>query len=97
MLQCNATAGENYVLSGTTMPVEPRKMQYYFAKTQKNAGVRAVTFHSLRHRFASRAVEVGFDIKTLSEILGHSKVELTMNLYVHSSMDRKRSCMQLLG
>lgn len=97
MLQSNATAGENYVLSGNAKPIEPRKMQYHFARILKKAGLKAVTFHSLRHRFASRAVEVGFDIKTLSEILGHSKVELTMNLYVHSSMDRKRSCMQLLG
>lgn len=97
MLQSNADTPDHYVLSGASAPVEPRKMQYHFAKMLKKAELRAVTFHSLRHRFASRAVEVGFDIKTLSEILGHSKVELTMNLYVHSSMDRKRSCMQLLG
>ena len=97
MLKSNTTAGDNYVLSGNTKPIEPRKMQYHFEKILKKAGLRAVTFHSQRHSFASRAIEVGFDIKTLSEILGHSKVELTMNLYVHSNMDRKRSCMQLLG
>ena len=87
---------ENYVLSGSTQPIEPRKMQYAFARILKNAELPSVRFHSLRHAFASRAVEVGFDIKTLSEILGHSKIELTMNLYVHSNLDRKRSCMKLL-
>ena len=96
MLSKCETAPDNYVLSGCDSPVEPRKMQYHFAKILKNANLPSVRFHSLRHAFASKAVEVGFDIKTLSEILGHSKVELTMNLYVHSNMDRKRSCMALM-
>ena len=87
---------ENYVLSGSTQPIEPRKMQYAFARILKNAKLPSVRFHSLRHAFASRAIEVGFDVKTLSEILGHSKIELTMNLYVHSNLDRKRSCMKLM-
>ena len=97
MLRNHADAPDHYVLSGCDTPVEPRKMQYHFAKVLKNAKLPSVRFHSLRHAFASKAVEVGFDIKTLSEILGHSKIELTMNLYVHSNLDRKRSCMQLLG
>ena len=46
--------------------------------------------------FATNAIELGFDVKTLSEILGHSKVEITLNRYVHSSMDRKRACMELV-
>lgn len=96
MLKNCADAEDNYVLSGTAASIEPRKMQYHFAKILKNANLPSVRFHSLRHAFASKAVEVGFDIKTLSEILGHSKVELTMNLYVHSNMDRKRSCMALM-
>ncbi|SDB24745.1 Site-specific recombinase XerD [Ruminococcaceae bacterium FB2012] len=96
MLSKYETSADNYVLSGCDSPIEPRKMQYHFAKILKNANLPSVRFHSLRHAFASKAVEVGFDIKTLSEILGHSKVELTMNLYVHSSMDRKRSCMELM-
>ena len=44
---------------------------------------------SLRHAAASNAIEAGFDVKTLSEVLGHSRIEITMNLYVHSNMDRK--------
>ena len=51
----------------------------------------------MRHTFATNAIELGFDVKTLSEILGHSKVEITLNKYVHSSIDRKRACMDLLN
>lgn len=45
---------------------------------------------------ASAAIDAGFDVKTLAEILGHARIELTMNLYVHSNMDRKRRCMDKL-
>jgi len=47
--------------------------------------------------FATNCIELGFDIKTLSEILGHSSVGITLNRYVHSSMERKIACMNLLG
>ncbi|WP_367950109.1 tyrosine-type recombinase/integrase [uncultured Duncaniella sp.] len=56
-----------------------------------------VSFHSLRHRFATNCIELGFDVKTLSEILGHSSVEITLNRYVHSSMERKAQCMRSLS
>ncbi len=85
-----------YILSGRRRPVEPRTMQYRFAKVLKNAGLPSVHFHSLRHLFTSSCIELGFDIKTLSLILGHSSVELTLNRYVHTSLDRKRRCMALL-
>lgn len=85
-----------YVLSGKKKPIEPRTMQYRFAKVLNNVGLPSVHFHSLRHAFATNAVALGFDVKTLSELLGHSSIELTLNRYVHSSMDRKRACMDLL-
>lgn len=88
-----ASGDEIYVLSGSTKPVEPRTMQYRFAAVLKNAGLPSVHFHSLRHLFATRAIALGFDIKTLSELLGHSSVELTLNRYVHSSMEIKRQYM----
>lgn len=85
-----------YILSGSSKPVEPRTMQNRFARILKNADLPSVHFHSLRHAFATRCVSLGFDVKTLSEILGHSSVELTLNRYVHSSMDRKKACMDKL-
>lgn len=87
---------DDYILSGTSKPVEPRTMQNRFARILKNANLPSVHFHSLRHAFATKCVSLGFDVKTLSEILGHSSVEITLNRYVHSSMDRKRACMDKL-
>lgn len=85
-----------FVLSGTGNPVEPRTLQYRFKAFLKKADLPSVNFHSLRHMFATNCIEVGFDIKTLSEILGHSSVETTLNRYVHSSIERKTACMNLL-
>ena len=55
------------------------------------------TLYSLRHTFATRAVEVGFEIKSLSEILGHSNINITLESYVHSSMVLKRANMEKLA
>jgi len=85
---------DNYILSGTENPVEPRTMQYRFAKILKNANLPSVHFHSLRHIFASNCIKWGFDVKALSELLGHSSVEITLNLYVHSSFEQKRAYMK---
>ena len=53
-------------------------------------------FHTLRHTFATRAVEVGFEIKSLSEVLGHANTTITLDRYVHSSMEMKRDNMSKL-
>lgn len=96
MLQKFAGHRDSYVLSGNNKPVEPRTMQYRFARILDNADLPSVHFHSLRHAFASGCIALGFDVKTLSEILGHSSIELTLNRYVHSSMERKKACMDRL-
>ena len=76
--------------------VEPRIMQHRFQKYLKEAGVEKANFHALRHTFATRCVEAGFEIKSLSEILGHANVQTTLNKYVHSSFALKQSNMELL-
>lgn len=53
-------------------------------------------FHTLRHTFATNCIEIGMDIKSLSEILGHSSVEITLNTYVHSSLKAKRKYLEKL-
>ena len=85
-----------YILTGTEEFMEPRTLQYRFKKYAKNCGLEGVHFHTLRHTFATRCVEVGFEIKSLSEILGHSTTALTMERYVHSSLKLKRENMQKL-
>lgn len=76
--------------------VEPRLMQLTFEKYIEECGLPKTNFHALRHTFATRCVEAGFDIKSLSEILGHSNVNTTLNLYVHSSLKQKEKNMALL-
>lgn len=86
-----------YVLTGTEAYVEPRTMENHFKRVLKQAGLSDVNFHCLRHTFATRCVEVGFDIKTLSEILGHANITITMNRYVHPTMQMKRENMERLS
>lgn len=87
---------EEFFLTNTFKYIEPRNYQYFFKRTLIKAGVRNVNFHILRHTFATRCVEVGFDIKTLSEILGHADTSITLNYYVHSTLETKRKQMDLL-
>ena len=87
---------DEYVISGSEKPTEPRAMQYRFSKILKNVKLPSVHFHSLRHLFATTCVKLGFDIKALSEILGHSSVEITLNRYVHSDFEQKRDYMKLI-
>ena len=75
---------------------EPRTYQNFFAKCVKESGITSVNYHATRHSFATRCVEAGFDIKSLSEILGHSNVSTTLNRYVHSSFEQKRKNMMKL-
>ena len=86
-----------FVLSGSTQQyVEPRTMQNRFQSYVQQSGIAAANYHALRHSFATRCIELSFDIKTLSVILGHSSVNITLNRYVHSSMDLKKANMSKL-
>lgn len=87
-----------YFLSGSLSEVvEPRRIQYRFHKILKECSIDRKNFHVLRHTFATRCVEANIDIKTLSEILGHSSVSITMNRYVHPSLSLKRDSMEKLA
>jgi len=80
-----------FLLSGTEKPVEPRTVQNRFKAYQREAKIEPINFHALRHTFATRWIEKGFDIKALSRVLGHSDVSVTLNIYVHPSMELVRS------
>ncbi len=85
-----------YVLTGTEAFMEPRTLQYRLEKHTQACGLEGVHFHTMRHTFATRAVEVGFEVKSLSEILGHASVTITLDRYVHASLELKRDNMQKL-
>ena len=77
------------LLTGTEDYMELRTMQYRMEKYTRDCGLEGVHFHTLRHTFATRTVEVGFEIKSLSEILGHANTTITLDRYVHASMELK--------
>ena len=85
---------EGYVLKGRKKEyAEPRTLQYRFQAILKKLGIPGFNFHMLRHIFATNCISQGFDMKTLSELLGHSNVGTTMRIYVHSDMERKKMLM----
>ncbi len=97
MLRGLKAKGDCYLLSGTRAIVEPRVMQYRFKHILKKLKLSNVSYHSLRHLFATNCIALGFDVKALSEILGHSSVEITLNRYVHSSLEQKAKYMKSLS
>jgi integrase len=86
-----------YILTDSKKYIEPRLMEYHFGKVISQCGINNANFHALRHTFATRCIEVGFDVKSLSEILGHANVNITLNRYVHPSEDSKRENMDKLS
>lgn len=98
VILAHRTAASGYFLTNSMHRyVEPRTMQNRFKYALRKSGIRDANFHALRHTFATRCVELGFDVKSLSEILGHASVNITMNRYVHPSMELKKENMQRLS
>lgn len=91
-----AVGADAYVITGNQNFLEPRTYYEKYKKFLEECGISPHSFHCLRHTFATRCIEKGFDAKTLSEILGHSDVKVTLGRYVHPSIERKRDCMELL-
>jgi site-specific recombinase XerD len=90
-------SNSEYVISRNGQFIEPRTVQNHFKKLLQRAGVRHVNFHTLRHTFATRALECGFDVKSLSEILGHASATVTLRTYAHALDGQRRRCMDSLS
>ena len=87
----------DYIISSEGKPLYIRSYQRSFDLLLKELHIEHKGFHSLRHTFATRAIECGMDVKTLSEILGHKNPTITLNRYAHSMMDHKKEMMNRLG
>lgn len=85
-----------YVLTGNASYLEPRKYYRKYKELMKKCGLEDFNYHALRHTFATRCVENEFDIKSLSEILGHANVSTTLQKYVHPPLHLKRQYMDRL-
>lgn len=93
----NQFRSNGYVLSNDKLKyTEPRLMQIKFGQMIAECNIEKTNFHALRHTFATRCIEAGVDVKTLSEFLGHSDVKTTLNRYVHSSFELKQKSMEQL-
>ncbi|MBQ8349414.1 MAG: site-specific integrase [Ruminococcus sp.] len=90
ILKTKRKGDDFFIITGTSKPTEPRTMQNRFKSILKVCGIRNVNFHLLRHTYATICIENGFDPKTLSELLGHADASITLNRYVHSSMQMKK-------
>lgn len=92
------TDDDAYILTGKCDKyIEPRTLQNIFKRILDSCGIEAANYHALRHTFATRCVEIGFEIKSLSEILGHTNVNITLNKYVHPSRELKKQNMDKLN
>ena len=81
---------EAFVLTGSTKRYyEPLGYRYIYRKILKKCDIEYKRYHQLRHTFATRCIKVGMDVKSLSEVLGHANVSITLNIYVHSSFETK--------
>lgn len=90
-------ARTQYIVESKGKPVAIRVYQKSFESLVNKLGIPHKSFHALRHTFATRALECGMDVKTLSEILGHKNPTVTLNRYVHSLMEHKVAMMNRLG
>ena len=86
-----------FVFGSGARPAEPRTVQRRFGRLAERLGLTGVHFHTLRHSFATRMLELGADVKTVSVILGHSSIQTTLDVYAHSSLEWQRSAMERLG
>ena len=93
----NKYKDDNFFLTGSSEKfIEPRNYQKYFKNVLRKCRIKSYKFHTLRHTFASNCIEVGMDVKSLSEMLGHSSVEITLNKYVHSNYKLQKKYLEKL-
>ena len=76
--------------------MDTRTLLYHYKSILKELNLGTYTFHSLRHTFATRCIKEGCDPKTLSLLLGHSSIKITLDLYVHPNFENKMRFMNQL-
>ena len=97
MEEQNILPSSCYFLTGRETYIEPHRYYMRYKSRMKKMELDTYTFHALRHTFATRCVEIGFDTKSLSEILGHANVSTTLAVYVHPTLEQKRAQIEQLA
>lgn len=88
---------DEYLITGRSQHIEPNKYRLFYNRVLRDLDLPHHKFHALRHTFATRCIECGCDYKSLSQLLGHSNVAITMSMYVHPQLELKRKCVELLA
>lgn len=96
LVSIKPTSRDTYFLTNSTSPKEPRNYRKIYGTLLKKLKIKSTTFHALRHTFATRLIENKVDIKTISELLGHSSTNITISIYVHSEYSTKRKAVKSL-
>ena len=87
----------SFIATNTEKFMEPRRLQELYKKMLFQVQVEYRKYHTLRHTFATYALRHGMDVKTLSELLGHTNVAFTIKRYVHSNIEIKREQMEKIS
>lgn len=86
-----------FIITGNKYFIEPRNYANYYKKVLKELNINSYNFHALRHTFATRCIEIGSDPKTLSEILGHANIRITLDRYVHPNNTTKKKLLNKIS
>lgn len=84
-----------YILTNDSSYMEPRTFRRFYKDFLIRHDIKFLNFHCLRHSFATRLIQNGADYKCVSELLGHTNINTTLNMYVHPDLKQKRNCMEL--
>lgn len=90
-------ATSEYVVTSNRHSIEPRTVSYRFERIKHKLGLDKVSFHALRHTFATRCVELGVNIAAVSSLLGHSSIKLTLDTYTNSFLEEQRAAIDKLA
>lgn len=97
LLHCKKQSHSEYVITNEGHSVEPRTISYRFERIKQKIGLMNVSFHALRHTFATRCVELGVNIAAISSLLGHSSIKLTLDTYTNSFIEEQRAAIKKLA
>lgn len=96
LLEQRASSTSQYVISCKGHYAEPRVISYRFKQIMVKAGLENMSFHTLRHTYATRCIECGIDIVTVSRLLGHTSSKMTLDIYADSTFDQRKRAMAVL-